>query len=119
MRYDFSKMNCDSFENMVRSLNEGIVGIKWEQYGLVPDGQQEFVFEGTIKDSKGKELQGCTIGQVKYKYNTTKTDDYNWLVGEIDKELIHFREKEVEYIPAQKEKDTYVIYYLRKNEKAW
>ena len=35
MRYDFSKMNSDSFENMVRSLNEGIFGVKCEQYGLV------------------------------------------------------------------------------------
>lgn len=105
MRYDFSKMNSDSFENMVRSLNEGIFGIKCEQYGLGPDGQREFVFEGTIKDGEGKELQGRTIGQVKYKYNTTKTDDYNWLVGEIDKELNHFRRKEVEYIP-----DNYLFY---------
>ena len=105
MRYDFSKMNSDSFENMVRSLNEGIFGIKCEQYGLGPDGQREFVFEGTIKDSEGKVLQGRTIGQVKYKYNITKTDDYNWLVGEIDRELNRFREKEKKYIP-----DNYLFY---------
>ncbi len=105
MRYDFSKMDSDSFENMVRSLNEGIFGVKCEQYGLGPDGQREFVFEGTIRDGGGTVFQGRTIGQVKYKYITTKTDDYTWLVGEIDKELKRFREKEAEYIP-----DNYVFY---------
>ena len=90
---------------MVRSLNEGIFGVKCEQYGLGPDGQREFVFEGTIRDGGGTVFQGRTIGQVKYKYITTKTDDYTWLVGEIDKELKRFREKEAEYIP-----DNYVFY---------
>lgn len=105
MRYDFSKMDSDSFENMVRSLNEGIFGIKCEQYGLGPDGQREFVFEGNGKDSEGTVFPGRTIGQVKYKYNTTKTDDYNWLVNEIDGELKRFREKDEEYIP-----DNYLLY---------
>lgn len=105
MRYDFSKMDSNSFEEMVRSLNEGIFGIKCEQYGLGPDGQREFVFEGSMQDSEGTVFQGRTIGQVKYKYNTTKTDDYNWLVNEIDGELKRFREKDKEYIP-----DNYLFY---------
>ena len=50
MRYDFSKMSADAFELMVRSLNEKIFGVRCEQYGLGPDGQREFVFEGSIKD---------------------------------------------------------------------
>ena len=36
MRYDFDKMDADSFELMVRSLDEKIFGIKCEQYGLGP-----------------------------------------------------------------------------------
>lgn len=105
MRYDFSKMDSNSFEEMIRSLNEGIFGIKCEQYGAGPDGQREFVFEGNIKDREGNVFQGRTIGQAKYKYSTTKTDDYNWLVNEIDGELKRFREKEKEYIP-----DNYLFY---------
>lgn len=105
MRYDFSKMDSNSFEEMVRSLNEGIFGIKCEQYGLGPDGQREFVFEGNMRDSEGIVFQGRTIGQVKYKCNKTKTDDYNWLVNEINGELNRFREKDKEYIP-----DNYLFY---------
>lgn len=105
MRYDFSKMTSDTFEEMVRSLNEGIFGIKCEQFGAGPDGQREFVFEGNIKDREGNIFQGRTIGQVKYKYSTTKTDDYVWLVNEINGELKRFREKEKEYIP-----DNYLFY---------
>lgn len=105
MRYDFSKMDADSFELMVRSLNERIFGIRCEQYGLGPDGQREFTFEGTIKDSAGVEFKGRTIGQVKYKYITTKEDDYIWLVKEIDGELRRFQEKEADYLP-----DNYLFY---------
>lgn len=105
MRYDFSKMDSNSFEEMIRSLNEGIFGIKCEQYGAGPDGQREFVFEGNIKDREGNVFQGRTIGQAKYKYSTTKADDYNWLANEIAGELKRFREKEKEYIP-----DNYVFY---------
>lgn len=105
MRYDFSKMSADTFELMVRSLNERIFGIRCEQYGLGADGQREFVFEGNVKDSAGVEFRGRTIGQVKYKYITTKEDDYTWLVKAIDGELRHFREQEEDYLP-----DNYLFY---------
>ena len=105
MRYDFSKMNADSFELMVRSLNEMTFGIRCEQYGIGPDGQREFAFEGTMKDSAGVLFEGRTIGQVKYKYVTTKEDDYLWLVKEIGGELQRFREKGANYIP-----DNYLFY---------
>lgn len=105
MRYDFSKMDADSFELMVRSLNEKIFGVKCEQFGLGPDGQREFTFEGTVKDCAGVEFQGRTIGQVKYRYITTAKDDYKWLTKEIDGELKRFREKEKEYRP-----DNYFFY---------
>lgn len=105
MRYDFSKMNADSFELMVRSLNERIFGIRCEQYGLGPDGQREFIFEGVVKDQAGVVFAGRTIGQVKYKYITTKEDDYTWLAREIDEELQRFRQKETDYIP-----DNYLFY---------
>lgn len=91
MRYDFNKMSADSFELMVRSLNERIFGIRCEQYGLGPDGQREFVFEGMVKDATGVVFEGRTIGQVKYKYVTTKEDDYSWLVKEISGELERFQ----------------------------
>lgn len=48
MGYDFNRMSPDLFELMVRSLNEKIFGVKCEQYGMGPDGQREFVFEGSI-----------------------------------------------------------------------
>lgn len=105
MRYDFSKMNPDSFELMVRSLNEKIFGIRCNQYGSGPDGQREFTFEGTVKDSAGVEFKGRTIGQVKYKGITTKEDDYTWLVREIQRELQRFREKDEDYLP-----DHYLFY---------
>ena len=99
MRYDFSKMDTDSFELMVRSLNERMFGIRCSQYGTGPDGQREFTFEGTVKDQAGGAFEGRTFGQVKYKYITSKEDDYKWLVKEIDSELRRFREKETDYIP--------------------
>lgn len=99
MRYDFDKMDADSFELMVRSLNERIFGIKCEQYGLGPDGQREFTFDGDITDMAGTVFKGRTFGQVKYKYPVTKEDDYNWLKAEITGELERFRQKEKEYIP--------------------
>ena len=99
MRYNFDKMDSDSFELMVRSLNEKIFGIKCEQYGLGSDGQREFVFDGDITDISGTVFSGRTIGQVKYKYLTTKTDDYKWLEKEIENELNRFRKKEKEYVP--------------------
>lgn len=99
MRYDFSKMDTDSFELMVRSLNERMFGIRCSQYGTGPDGQREFTFEGTVKDQAGVVFEGRTFGQVKYKYITSKEDDYKWLVKEIDSELRRFREKETDYIP--------------------
>ncbi len=105
MRYDFSKMSADAFELMVRSLNEKIFGVRCEQYGLGPDGQREFVFEGSIKDIAGVVFEGRTVGQVKYKYVTTKEDDFTWLAREIDAELRNFRLKETEYIP-----DNYLFY---------
>lgn len=105
MRYDFDRMNADSFELMVRSLNEKIFGIKCEQYGMGPDGQREFTFEGDITDSSGTVFRGRTFGQVKYKYLTTKEDDYIWLKNEIEGELKRFREKEKDYIP-----DNYIFY---------
>ena len=105
MRYDFSKMSADTFELMVRSLNERIFGIRCEQYGLGADGQREFVFEGNVKDSAGVEFRGRTIGQVKYKYITTKEDDYTWLVKAIDGELRRFRKKDAAYLP-----DNYLFY---------
>lgn len=92
-------MDSDSFELMIRSLNEKVFGIKCEQYGLGPDGQREFVFEGDITDMSGTVFKGRTIGQVKYKYLTTKMDDYKWLENEIENELNRFREKDKEYIP--------------------
>lgn len=99
MRYNFDKMDSDSFELMVRSLNEKIFGIKCEQYGSGPDGQREFVFEGDITDMSGTVFSGRTIGQVKYKGLTTKVDDYRWLEKEINNELKQFRDKDKEYIP--------------------
>lgn len=105
MRYDFSKMDTDSFELMVRSLNERMFGVRCSQYGTGPDGQREFTFEGTVKDQAGVAFEGRTFGQVKYKYVTSKEDDYKWLVKEIDSELRRFREKETDYIP-----DNYLFY---------
>ena len=105
MRYDFDKMDADSFELMVRSLNEKIFGIKCEQYGLGPDGQREFTFEGEVTDSSGTVFSGRTMGQVKYKYPVTKDKDYDWLVKEIRGELKRFREKDRAYIP-----DNYLFY---------
>lgn len=105
MRYDFSKMDSDSFELMIRSLNEKMFGIKCEQYGLGPDGQREFTFEGNLVDSAGTAFNGRTIGQVKYKYLTTKTDDYTWLTQQISGELKRFREQDKEYLP-----DNYLFY---------
>lgn len=105
MRYDFSRMSADSFELMVRSLNEKIFGVRCDQYGLGPDGQREFAFEGTVKEQTGVSFKGRTIGQVKYKYVTTKEDDYKWLVREIEGELQRFRQKEPDYIP-----DNYLFY---------
>lgn len=99
MRYDFSKMNADSFELMIRSLNEKIFGVKCEQYGLGPDGQREFAYNGTLKDSAGNIFEGRTIGQVKYKYVSTKEEDYTWLAKTIKGELDRFRNKDAEYIP--------------------
>ena len=83
MRYDFSKMSADAFELMVRSLNEKIFGVRCEQYGLGPDGQREFVFEGSIKDIAGVVFEGRTVGQVKYKYVTTKEDDLHGWQGKL------------------------------------
>ena len=94
MRYNFDKMDSDSFELMVRSLNEKIFGIKCEQYGLGPDGQREFVFEGDIMDMSGTVFNGRTIGQVKYKNLTTKMDNYKWLEKEIQNELNRCRKKD-------------------------
>lgn len=105
MRYDFSRMSPALFELMVRSLNEKIFGVKCEQYGMGPDGQREFVFEGSINDFAGIRFDGRTLGQVKYKHFTSKEDDYAWLVREIDKELRLFRTKDKEYIP-----DNYLFY---------
>lgn len=105
MRYDFNKMDADSFELMVRSLNEKIFGVKCEQFGLGPDGQREFSFDGTLEDMAGVTYEGRTIGQVKYKYPTTSEDDYQWLKKEIEGELERFRKKEAEYIP-----DNYLFY---------
>lgn len=105
MRYDFSRMSSDSFELMVRRLNEKIFGAKCEQYGMGPDGQREFVFEGSIIDFAGIRFDGRTVGQVKYKHFKSKEDDYAWLVREIDKELRLFRTKDKEYIP-----DNYLFY---------
>lgn len=79
MRYDFDKMDADSFELMVRSLNEKIFGIKCEQYGLGPDGQREFTFEGEVTDSSGTVFSGRTMGRVKYKYPVTKDKDQVWV----------------------------------------
>lgn len=105
MRYDFDKMDADSFELMIRSLNHGIFGVKCEQYGLGPDGQREFVYEGTMKDNAGNVFEGRTIGQVKYKYPTTKQDDFSWLKSVLMEELQQFREKEEQYRP-----DNYLFY---------
>lgn len=105
MRYDFNKMDADSFELMIRSLNEKIFGIQCEQYGLGPDGQREFVFEGELTDLAGVRFDGKTIGQVKYKYLTTKTDDFEWLKKEINGELHRFQEKDPSYLP-----DNYIFY---------
>lgn len=99
MRYDFSKISADLFELMIRSLNQGIFGIACEQYGQGPDGQREFVYNGKIQDKAGTVFEGRTIGQVKYKYITTREDDYTWLKKEIDKELKGFEEKDAEYRP--------------------
>ena len=105
MRYDFDKMDADSFELMIRSLNEGVFGIKCKQYGLGPDGQREFVYEGSIKDKAGNLFEGRTIGQVKYKYPTTKENDYAWLKKVLTEELERFRDKDVEFRP-----DNYIFY---------
>lgn len=105
MRYDFSKMDADSFELMIRSLNEAMFGIKCEQYGLGPDGQREFAFFGNIRDKAGNLFEGNTVGQVKYKYITSKEDDLIWLKKEIDGELRRFREKDAKDIP-----DNYFFY---------
>lgn len=105
MTYNFDHMDPNSFEWMVRSLNEKMFGVRCEQYGLGPDGQREFTFEGEVTDSSGMVFRGKTMGQVKYKYLITKTDDYTWLKKEIDGELSRFREKEPEYLP-----DNYILY---------
>ncbi len=105
MRYNFDQMDPHSFENMIQSLNEKIFGISCKQYGLGPDGQREFVFEGALKDSSGKTFEGRTIGQVKYKNHTSNEDNYKWLVNAIDGELKRFGEKEKEYRP-----DHYLFY---------
>ena len=58
MRYDFSKINADTFELMIRSLNQGIFGIPCEQYGQGADGQREFVYNGRIQDKAGNVFEG-------------------------------------------------------------
>lgn len=99
MNYDFGKMGPGLFEEMVGSLMQGEYGIKCNQYGKGPDGQRDFTLEGTIELCEGVKLKGRTFGQVKYKSFTTKNGDYQWLVGEIEKELQKFQRQEKEYIP--------------------
>lgn len=98
MRYDLDKMNADSFELMVRSLAEKMFGVKCSQYGLGPDGQREFYFEGS-KIVNDESLSGKIMGQVKFKYPITKEKDYSWIKKEIEGELNRFKEKDKEYIP--------------------
>ena len=47
MLYNFDHMDPDSFEWMVRSLNEKVFGVRCEQYGLGPDGQREFMLQSS------------------------------------------------------------------------
>lgn len=99
MNYDFSKMSPELFEQMVRSLMEGKFGIQCKQYGAGPDGQRDFVLEGTVELREGDVVKGRTFGQVKYKDVNTRKDDYDWLVQQISKELQNFQKKEKDYIP--------------------
>lgn len=99
MRYDFSKMGSDAFELMVRSLYQSELGIKCQQFGMGPDGQREWLYEGNIKINNETLYSGRTIGQVKYKYAQTKEDDYKWLEKNLKSELEQFKQKDEEYIP--------------------
>lgn len=98
MMYDFSNMGSNAFEVMVRSLFEKLSGIRCQQFGMGPDGQREWLYEGEF--GLFQEIyKGRTIGQVKYKYNQTKESDYSWLKRNLEAELEEFRNKEKEYVP--------------------
>lgn len=99
MTYDFSKMSSNAFELMVRSLYQNKLGIKCQQFGMGPDGQREWLYEGNIKINDEESYSGRTIGQVKYKYAQTKEPDYQWLEKNLKNELEGFKQKEKEYIP--------------------
>ena len=99
MRYDFSRLSPEQFEDMAVSLCVKAFGFETKVYGAGPDGQREFTYNRPFKDNQGNEFTGMTFGQVKYRNHTTKGDEFSWLKNQFESEMEGLKEKEPSYRP--------------------
>ena len=99
MRYDFTRLSPEQFEEMAVSLYAKVLGFETKIYGAGPDGQREFTFDRPFTDAQGNEYTGMTFGQVKYRSVATKGDEFKWLKDRFEEEMGRFAEKEEAYRP--------------------
>lgn len=99
MRYDFTRLSPEQFEEMAVSLYAKVLGFETKIYGAGPDGQREFTFDRPFTDAQGNEYTGMTFGQVKYRSVATKGDEFKWLKDRFEEEMGRFAEKEETYRP--------------------
>ena len=99
MRYDFTRLSPEQFEEMAVSLYANVFGFETKIYGAGPDGQREFTFDRPFTDAQGNEYTGMTFGQVKYRSVATKGDEFTWLKDRFEEEMGRFAKKEETYRP--------------------
>lgn len=80
MHYELTRLSSYTFEKMIQSLCQKILGNGVKIFGSGPDGQREATFEGKAAyPGKDEMWEGYWVIQVKFKSATTKEKDYEWI----------------------------------------
>ena len=103
MKHELERLGPEGFEKLIQTLMMTLFGIRVEIYGDGADRQREAL----IKDAhyeicNGVEALGRTIVQAKFKKPDGSAKDWDWLRGQLKKELSGFAKKaksEPEFIP--------------------
>jgi len=97
MNLDFSRLNGQSFERLIRTLCFQLIGSPGEVFASGADGARDFTFEGQIP---GYEWTGYLVVQAKFKEKLqSPAQDLAWLKKQLDNEKKKYQTRKLR-IPA-------------------
>jgi len=108
MDYDFTQFNSKTFEHLIQSLLQKILGYNSIVFGEGKDGARELTFEGEASfPHEQTKWKGYWVIQAKFKSRDfLKIPDYSWIRSEFAGEMAKYNDKKRQL----RKPDNYLFY---------